>query len=275
MQTVKKENRTNAVRKTIYVGLNDNQFASSNGYLAIDNTTRRVDLSLFEMEKYRNCPLNLIPGTLKHVEISKTMEDLAKDQTIIKLILDANFQVISSEYIGEDGEGIENILIDSLDEKVSGIYPGAFKEYQKDFMKLSEANIFILVNQAIRKLEDINFHQSTNQEEKLQWEYAFDFCLAHLARFGVEQHFDFKTKRMEETKTFKAWYQWWYEYFESIMNDPELSCLLYDMQKTCQSLDMFRPSGSFDSYLDKTLEIKQEQRKARVKKQSYAKVKVS
>ena len=104
MQTVKKENRTNAVRKTIYVGLNDNQFASSNGYLAIDNTTRRVDLSLFEMEKYRNCPLNLIPGTLKHVEISKTMEDLAKDQTIIKLILDANFQVISSEYIGEDGE---------------------------------------------------------------------------------------------------------------------------------------------------------------------------
>lgn len=272
---MQKESKLSAVQRTLYIGLNSNQFTNFNGYLGIDNDTRRIDLGLFETEKYCKCPLNLVPGTLKHVEVSKTMENLVKAQTIIKLILDANFQVISSSPIGANKEEIENILIDNLDEKVSGIYPGAYKGYQKDFIKLSEANIFILVNQVIKKLENINFNGSENQEEKLEWEYAFDFCLAHLARFGVEQHFNPKTNRMEETNTFKAWYQWWYEYFESIMNDPELSYLLYEKQRTCQSLDMFRPTGTFENYLNsKTLE-KIGKIKIKTKKAYQTKEKVS
>lgn len=275
MQTLMEGSKLNSVQKTLYIGLNNKQFANSNGFLAIDNVTRRIDLSLFGMEKYRECPLDLIPGTLKQVEVSQTVEDLERSQTIIKLILDANLQVVSSSPIGENTEEIESILIDNLDEKVSGIYPGAYKEYQKDFLKLSEANIFILVKQVIKKLENINFNGSENQEEKLEWEYAFDFCLAHLARFGVEQHFDSKTNRMEETESFKAWYQWWYEYFESIMDDSELSCLLYNMQKTCQNLDMFRPNGTFEDYLDKQVDMKQEKIKIKTKKVHQTKEKVS
>ena len=264
MQTVNEEISNNTGKKIIYVGLNNNGYSNTNGFLAIDNITRGVDLSLFGTEKYRQSPLDLVPGTLKHVQISKNVEAFSNEQVVLKLILDSNFQVLSSEYVRENGDVIESILTDKVSEKISGIYPGAFKSYQKDFSKLSEADVFILVNKVIQMLENAYFNgnkSSITPVEQTEWEYAFDFCLAHLARFGVEQHFDVNTKRMEETPTFKAWYQWWYEYFEVITSDSELSSLFYEKQRNCQNLEMFRPNGTFDKYLDNGVKKEKQKRK--------------
>lgn len=149
---------------------------------------------------------------------------------------------------------IELVLGNNNLGKISGIYPGAFSCYEKEISKLSEANIFFLVNQAVQCLNNINYNEEKSlkyQDNRIEWEYAFDFCLANLSRFGVEQRYNLNTMRMETTDSFNAWYQWWYEYFEGIMDDPDLSYMLYHKRKTCQDLSMFRPSGNFESYLSK------------------------
>lgn len=242
--------------KTIYASINHND--KTNGFLAIDSTTRNVYLRLYKTEKYNGNSLELIPGTLTAVQVSQDIYNVSKEQTIVKIILDANYRVLYSECIGESSEIIESLLTKHTTDKISGIYPGKFKEYQKVITNLSEANIYLLINKAKQILENINFsNYNIIKEEKIEWEYALDFCLAHLTRFGIEQHYNPTINRMEETPTFKAWYKWWKDYFEEIMNDPELSCLLYDQQKHCQNLDMFHPEGSFYEYLTKNQNPKQ------------------
>ena len=252
MQTVNKEMSIGINERIMYVGFGNNDMFNTNGFLAIDDITRTINLGIYEIEKYRNSQLHLVPNTLKPAVVSQDVEMLRNSQIVIKLILDSNFKVVSSECIGENEQLIENILTDNFEDKISGIYPGIYKAYQKDFNRLSEANIFFLVKQVIQKLENTNFKniQPVDNNEKLEWEYTLDFCLAHLTRFGVEQRFNFETKRMEETESFKAWYKWWYEYFDSITEDKDLSSLLYERQRTCQDLSMFRPAGSFKNYIN-------------------------
>ena len=192
-------------------------------------------------------------------------DDLSNNQSIIKLNLDSNLEISSSKYITEKNNKIfENISSNHDYNKISGIYPGVFKGYQMSMNRISEANIFLLVKQAIDTISDINAKDISSEFdffEKREWEYAFEFCLAYLARFGVEQSFNSETKRMEKTPTFTAWYKWWNEYYENIIKDNELSKLFYYHQKSCQNLDIFRPEGSFQEYLDDEILVEKTKRK--------------
>lgn len=170
-----------------------------------------------------------------------TTDDLCNNQTIIDLNLNSTFETFEDNLSSPDHN------------KISGVYPGVFKEYQINMDKLSEANVFLLVKQAIDTINNINLksvNTNFNLLEKREWEYAFEFCLAYLTRFGVEPSFNSYTKRMEKNNSFTAWYKWWLEYYETIINDHELAKLFYYQQKSCQNLDMFRPEGSFKDYLN-------------------------
>ena len=249
--------------QTLYVGLNSGNYSDTiNGFLAIDQLTRAINLGLFETLKYRES-LNIVPGTSEYVQISPYLNDFGKDQPILRIVLDSNFSVVKYEYVQENGELIEDVLANKVNEKISGIYPGTLQGQQKEIKNMDEANVYLLVRQVIDRLDNLSefynehYIELANQEldrlqsEKIEWEYAFDFCLANLARFGVEQHFSIDTKRMEETDTFKAWYQWWSEYFEEIQNDKNLFKLFCDQRKNCLDLKMFRPNGSFNDLLCK------------------------
>lgn len=254
--------------QTLYVGLNNGNYSDTiNGFLAIDQLTRAINLGLFETLKYRES-LDIVPGTSEYVQISPSLSDFGKNQPILRIMLDSNFSVVKYEYVQENGVLIEDILANKVSEKISGIYSGALHDQQREINHMDEANVYLLVQQVITKLNNLmefynnSYSELTVQEldrlqsEKIEWEYAFDFCLAHLARFGVEQHFNVDSKRMEETPTFKAWYQWWNEYFEQIQNDTELLKLFYEQRRNCLDLKMFRPQGSFKDLLNKRKTLK-------------------
>ena len=123
----------------------------------------------------------------------------------------------------------------------------------------------LLIDQTLSKInaikETINNDDLTKDVlqnlklDLLEWQYAFDFCLAHLSRFGVEQKFNPKSNRMEKTPSFVAWYKWWQDYLDEIRNTPELYEKFANCRMTCQQLEFFRPEGNFSSYLENEQKI--------------------
>lgn len=254
--------KTEANEKVIYVGVNKKNHLQANGYLAFNYLTNGLDINLFKLEKYRSKPCNVLPGAIQYVQVESSQEDFNNDDIIIKIMIDNDFHILESECINRSNYQMEDVLINEIKkQKISGIYPGAYQGYQKSINKVSEADMVLLIDQTISKVNSIEENISNNEltkemmeklkTELIEWQYAFDFCIAHLSRFGVEQKFNPKTNRMEETPTFVAWYKWWQDYLSEIRNNPELYSKFVNCRKTCQQLDFFKPEGDFTNCLVK------------------------
>lgn len=258
--------KTQMAEKIIYVGFNTKEHSKVNGYLAFNHLTKGLDINLFKLEKYRSKPSNVLPGAIQYVQVGSKQEDFTNDDVIVKLMVDNDFHILESECINRNDYQIEDVLTKEIrNQKISGIYAGTYEVYKKFINKISEADMVLLIDQTLSKInaikETINDDDLTKDVlqnlklDLLEWQYAFDFCLAHLSRFGVEQKFNPKSNRMEKTPSFVAWYKWWQDYLDEIRNTPELYEKFTKCRMTCQQLEFFRPEGNFSSYLENEQKI--------------------
>lgn len=230
--------------KTLYVGLGNETII--NGNLALNNS------NLNEYHINRKQSAKKTENSISYIHISQNKSDLVNDEKIIKLVLNDKQKVIKIEKINDSYEEI----INPFKQEISGIYPGKLLNRQKDVLELSEANVFLIVKQVLTKLNELNndvkekLLKVTNAEianinnEILEWEYALDYCLAHLSRFGIEQNYNIESKRMEQTKSFRKWFKNWDDYFNYLENNPALYSEFIRCQKCCINLTHFSPSFS-------------------------------
>lgn len=211
--------------KTLYLNFINSMTVNSNGFLVVNNETRTIDLIPYKLEKYHLN--NGIGSTIRIVSYSSDERDLNKSQGIVKINLDSEYHIVDYDYNVQKAT-LENILTQNIGEKLTGIYAGIFERSKKAILNYSEAGTFMLINNALERIEKLETLESmansekelTNiREEKRNWEYGLDFCLAHLSRFGVTQKYNSETDRMEQTPTFKAWFSWWGDYFQTILGN--------------------------------------------------------
>lgn len=217
------ETSTKPSSKVMYLSFIDSMSVNSNGFLVVNNETRTIDLIPYKLEKYHLN--NGIISTMKIVKYTSDDNNLNQNQSTIKVNLDHDYHIVDYDYNVQKAT-LENLLTENIPEKLTGIYAGIFERSKKAILNYSEAGTFILINSALERIEKMdekmelleNDAELENiKREKRNWEYGLDFCLAHLARFGVTQKYNNVTDRMEQTPTFKAWFNWWGDYFKNIL----------------------------------------------------------
>lgn len=75
-------------------------------------------------------------------------------------------------------------------------------------------------------------------------QYAIEFAVLNTRRFGVEIPEPEDEKHVENTDSYKKWYEWWDNYIKNVLSNEEYN-LLQEKVKNGEEYYMYRPEGSW------------------------------
>lgn len=161
----------------------------------------------------------------------------------------SNLKLYNSEKIEDYLETEEEKAEKIKNAKIYGIYPGCLKDLDA-VAKLNELELFVNVECLGGHIWWCNHQMNCGRIEPIdltEEQYALEYLVYQTTKFGVELAEPTLDKHVQKTPSYMAWYQFWYNHYQSLSN---LDIAEYQAaRQQGEDTSKFMPKGSWkDSF---------------------------